>query len=89
MQKTLKEKDTSGKTEIQEPGKLILFNSTHTWDDVIIQLEKATGYDLLPCEQIALIAHTKGKATVKTGERSELRTIENVLKEISLITVIE
>lgn len=89
MQKTLKKKYTSVTTGVKDPGKLILFNSTHTWDDVIIQLEKATGYDVLHCEQIALIAHTKGKAIVKTGEMSELRAIDNILKEINLITVIE
>ncbi|MFC2093184.1 ATP-dependent Clp protease adaptor ClpS [Bacteroidota bacterium] len=68
---------------------LILYNSRHFWDDVVLQLQKATGYDLLHCEQIAVIAHTKGNAVVKTGDFEELAKIDNVLKEISLVTKIK
>ena len=68
---------------------LILFNSRHFWDDVVLQVQKATGYDLLHCEQIAIIAHTKGNAVVKTGDFDELAKIDNVLKEISLVTKIK
>lgn len=68
--------------------RLILYNSNHLWEDVINQLQKATKYDILHCEQIAIIAHTKGKATVKTGTLKELVKIDCVLKEIHLITEI-
>ena len=68
--------------------RLILYNSNHLWEDVINQLQKATKYDILHCEQIAIIAHTKGKATVKTGALKELAKIDSVLKEIHLITEI-
>ncbi|MBK8551187.1 MAG: ATP-dependent Clp protease adaptor ClpS [Ignavibacteria bacterium] len=61
----------------------------HTWDDVILQLQKATGYDIIHCEQIAIIAHTKGKAVVKSGDIEELEIINNILREIMLITSIE
>jgi hypothetical protein len=69
--------------------KLILFNSNHLWEDVINQLQKATGYDIIHCEQIATIAHIKGNATVKTGKFEELIGINRVLKEIHLITEIK
>lgn len=69
--------------------KLILYNSNHIWDDVLNQLELATGYDRLHCEQIAIIAHTKGKAVVKSGDLDELEPVNSVLKEIRLITEIE
>jgi len=69
--------------------KLVLFNSNHIWDDVIMQLQKATGFDMVHCEQIAVIAHTTGKAVVKSGEYSELSKIDSVLKEISLVTEIQ
>lgn len=72
-----------------ELRKLVLFNSHHIWDDVIIQIQKATGYDIVHCEQIAIIAHTKGKAVVKSGEIDELKNINNILKEINLVTTIE
>lgn len=68
--------------------RLLLFNSNHLWDDVIIQIHKATGFEILQCEQIAMIAHTKGKAIVKSGEYKELIRVESVLKEIGLITKI-
>ena len=66
--------------------KLILYNSQHFWDDVVIQLKKATGFDLVQCEQIAMIAHTSGKAIVKSGDYDELIKIDSVLKEINLVT---
>jgi ATP-dependent Clp protease adapter protein ClpS len=74
--------------EVPVLRKLFLFNSMHFWDDVVIQLQKATGFDILHCEQIAMIAHTKGKAVVKSGDYGELKTIEEVLKEINLVTKI-
>lgn len=78
-------------TEEQVPviRKLILYNSYHLWDDVILQLQKATGFDLVHCEQIAIIAHTKGSAVVKSGTYEELKKIDNVLKEIGLVTRID
>ena len=83
-----KEKTT---TDIESPTlrRLILFNSGHLWDQVILQLQKATGFDIIQCEQIAIIAHTKGKATVKSGQINELSKINNVLKEINLVTEIQ
>jgi len=74
---------------VEEMRKLILFNSSHTWDEVIEQLMKATGYDPVHCEQIAMIAHTKGKAVVKSGDVDELSHINFILKEINLVTTIE
>jgi hypothetical protein len=71
-----------------ELHRLILYNSNHYYDDVIQQLMKATGYDTIQCEQIAIIAHTKGKAVVKSGEIEELNQINSVLKEINLVTEI-
>ncbi|MBS1518007.1 MAG: ATP-dependent Clp protease adaptor ClpS [Bacteroidetes bacterium] len=84
----LKNKSITG-DESSVLHKLILFNSNHIWDDVISQLCKATGFDMLKCEQIAVFAHTKGKALVCTGEISKLNNINSVLKEINLITEIE
>jgi len=78
-------------TDIESPTikKLILYNSNHIWEQVILQLKKATGFDIMQCEQIAVIAHTKGKAVVKSGQSEELVKITNVLKEINLVTEIQ
>jgi len=89
MQNTITKNKTGDSSVDTVSKRLILFNSSHIWEDVIIQLEKATGYDMLHCEQIALIAHTRGKAVVKSGNMDELTTVESVLKEISLVTRIE
>jgi len=88
MDNKYSEKHTIKNTS-DELRRLIIFNSDHIWDDVTSQLHKATGYDNIHCEQIAVIAHTKGKAVVKSGELIELETIDSVLKEIDLITSIE
>ena len=69
--------------------KLVLYNSNHIWDDVVMQLQKATGFDMVHCEQIAVIAHTTGKSVVKSGEYNELSKIDSVLREISLVTEIQ
>jgi len=78
---------TSDETPVMR--RLLLFNSNHFWNDVVLQLMKATRYDILHCEQIAIIAHTSGKAVVKSGDLSELIPIDTVLKEINLVTKIE
>lgn len=75
-------------TDIEIEHSLVLYNSLHVYDDVVNQLHKATGYDLIQCEQIAIIAHTKGKAVVKSGEIPSLQKINSVLKEIDLVTEI-
>ena len=72
-----------------ESRKLILFNSSHFWDEVVLQLQKATGYDIRHCEQIAMIAHTKGKAVVMSGDTEKLYEVQKVLKEINLHTEIQ
>jgi ATP-dependent Clp protease adapter protein ClpS len=74
--------------EVPVLRRLFIFNSMHFWDDVVRQLKKATGFDVLQCEQIAVIAHTTGKAVVKSGDFEELIKIDAVLKEINLITKI-
>ncbi|MEP7145494.1 MAG: ATP-dependent Clp protease adaptor ClpS [bacterium] len=88
MKEKVVEKESSGNST-SELRKLILFNSNHIWDDVILQIQKATGYDLVQCEQIATIAHTKGKAVIKSGDPDELEPVNIVLREINLITNIE
>lgn len=89
MSTTVKELETADvDSGVDVTKKLELYNSAHYWDDVVRQLNKATGYDLLHCEQIAVIAHTKGKAIVKSGEVTELKQIQSVLNEINLKTKI-
>ena len=52
---------------------LILHNDDfNTFDHVIDCLVRICKHDELQAEQCALLVHTKGKATVKTGARADL-----------------
>lgn len=77
-------------TRIGDPWKVILFNDDiHTFDEVIVQLQKATGCGVQRAEQIAFEAHTKGKAIAFSGEFNECFRVSGVLREIQLIVEIE
>jgi ATP-dependent Clp protease adaptor protein ClpS len=59
--------------EITDRQKLLLYNDdVNTFDHVIDCLIRICKHDELQAEQCALIVHTKGKATVKTGARADL-----------------
>jgi hypothetical protein len=80
MSTTVKEVEQSDvDSGVDVTRKLELYNSAHYWDDVVRQLNKATGYDF---------SHTKGKAIIKSGEVQELKRIQSVLNEINLKTKI-
>ncbi|MDZ7291012.1 MAG: ATP-dependent Clp protease adaptor ClpS [candidate division KSB1 bacterium] len=77
-------------TRIGEPWKVVLYNDNiHTFDEVILQLQKATGCSVQRAEQIAFEAHTKGKAVAFSGEFNECFRVAGVLREIQLIVEIE
>ncbi len=77
-------------TRIGEPWKVILYNDDiHTFDEVILQLQKATRCSAQRAEQIAFEAHTKGKAVAFSGEFDECFRVAGVLREIQLIVEIE
>lgn len=55
------------------PAQIIVFNDDHnTFEWVIKCFEEVLRHAHEQAEQLALIIHFKGKATVKTGPRSEL-----------------
>jgi ATP-dependent Clp protease adaptor protein ClpS len=69
---------------------LILFNdSNHSFDEVIGQIIKATGYGYDKAESITMQVHTKGKAAVLNGELDKCLRAQSVLEEINLRTSIE
>jgi len=74
----------------QEPGKVILFNDeVHTFDEVIIQLIKATRCAQEKAEALAWEVHTRGKAIVFSGEMIRCVEVSSILEEIQLMTQIE
>ena len=75
---------------LDAPWKVILYNDEiHTFDEVIIQLIKATGCTAARAEELAWQVHTNGKACVFEGSFEECFRVQGVLREIQLVTEIE
>lgn len=75
---------------VDSPWRVILFNDEiHTFDDVIMQLVKATGCTTSFAEGKAWEVHTRGKAMVFEGTFEECFRVQGVLREIELVTEIE
>ncbi|MDQ7064560.1 MAG: ATP-dependent Clp protease adaptor ClpS [candidate division KSB1 bacterium] len=82
--------DETTDIKINEPWKVILYNDDiHTFDEVILQLRKATGCSDAEAERIALEAHTKGKAVAYSGPFEKCFKVMGILREIQLIVEIE
>jgi ATP-dependent Clp protease adapter protein ClpS len=75
------ERDTS-------PGdgfRVILYNDDyHSVDEVVLQIQKATGYDIYRATAVMLEAHTKGRAVCFRGEREKCHRVANILRQIRL-----
>ena len=77
-------------TRIGQPWKVILYNDDiHTFDEVILQLQKALRCSVQRAENIAFEAHTKGKAIAFNGDFNECYRVAGILQEIQLIVEIE
>lgn len=82
--------DVLTEERLDDPWKVILFNDDiHTFDEVILQLVKATGCSLQHAERVAWKVHTEGKAVAYQGTFDECFRVNGVLREIQLITEIE
>ena len=65
--------------------RVILYNDeNHSFDEVILQLQKATGCNLEKAIDIMLEAHTKGRAICYKGGRDDCQKVCRVLREIRL-----
>ena len=72
------------------PAQLIVYNDDHnTFDWVIECFMSVLGHSSVQAEQLALIIHTKGKATVKTGPKETLLEPKDALTERGWSAVIE
>ncbi|MCX7929905.1 MAG: ATP-dependent Clp protease adaptor ClpS [Chlorobi bacterium] len=77
-------------TIVGSPAKCILYNDDwHTFDEVIVQLVKATGCSIEEAEHLTWEVHTRGKATVFEGALSDCLRVSSILEEIALNTSIE
>lgn len=75
---------------VDEPWRVILYNDEiHTFEEVIVQLVKATGCSTGRAEELAWQVHSEGKACVFEGSFEECFRVQGVLREIQLVTEIE
>ncbi len=81
---------TDEKVEVQRPWQVILFNDDwHTFDQVILQVQKATGCSLEDATLITLKAHTDGQAVCFSGPLERCEIVAGKLQEIKLNVRIE
>jgi ATP-dependent Clp protease adapter protein ClpS len=67
------------------PWVVILYNDDwHPMDEVVFQLQKATGCSLETAEAIMVEAHTTGRAVAYTGTQEECERVAGVLRQIRL-----
>ena len=86
----LTEQDLDLDLEGDLPARIIVYNDEHnTFEWVIECFMEILGHSSIQAEQLALIIHTKGKATVKTGSKEELLPLMGALNDRGLSAVIE
>jgi len=72
------------------PFYVILYNDDHhAVDEVVLQVQKATGVSLHQAFEITMEAHTKGRAVCFTGEIDECEKVAAVLREIKLTVEVD
>lgn len=79
-----------GMIDLDDPSLLVVYNDdVNTFDWVIQCLIEVCGHSFEQSEQLSLLIHFKGKATVKTAPFDDLRPLKDALVERGLSAVIE
>ena len=77
-------------TGLGHPWVVILFNDDyHTFDAVVVQVQKATACSHAEAFQITYAAHTNGQAVAYVGPKAECERVVNILREIDLRAELE
>ena len=77
-------------SDIGELAQLIVYNDDHnTFDWVVECFMEVLGHDQTQSEQLSLLIHFKGKATVKTAPKKILKPKKDALIDRGLSAVIE
>jgi ATP-dependent Clp protease adaptor protein ClpS len=72
-------------TRLQSPWIVILYNDEwHPYDQVVFQVQKATGCSEEEAEWITYEAHSQGKAVAYNGSMEECERVANILRQIRL-----
>ena len=86
----LVEDEVTNDASTGEPSQLIVFNDeVNSFEWVIKCFQEVLKHSSEQAEQLSVIIHTKGKATVKTAPLKELRPKKDALVEKGLSAVIE
>ena len=79
-----------GQVDLDDPALLVVYNDdVNTFDWVIQCLMEVCSHSFEQSEQLSLLIHFKGKATVKTAPFDDLRPMKDALVERGLSAVIE
>ena len=82
---SVEEAQSAEPTETGSDFRVILYNDDyHDLDEVVLQLIKATGYQIEQCLEITLEVDHKGRAICYRGGREECHRVTRVLREIRL-----
>ena len=77
-------------TEQELPWSVILYNDDHhSFEAVILQVQKATGVSLERAYEISMEAHTKGRAICYTGPLERCEHVAGILRQINLTVEID
>jgi ATP-dependent Clp protease adaptor protein ClpS len=72
-------------TLVIEPWNVVLLNDdVHTFEEVILQVMKATGCHLEQAQAITWDVHYKGEAICFTGHKERCELVASILEEIDL-----
>jgi len=79
------ELSTDAENAPEIPWNVILYNDdVHSFEEVIFQVQKATGFALERAVEITLEAHQTGRAVCFTGDLDTCNRVAGILKEIRL-----
>ena len=85
IERVLPDHDEQDTIDNEGPYVVILYNDDyHGFDEVISQVQKATGYDIERCLKITLEAHQRGRAIAFTGSSPDCERAANILRQIRL-----
>ena len=74
---------------MNKKNKLVLYNDEiNTFENVIENLVRHCNFELVQAEQLAILAHYKGKVTLTHGRKNKLSSIREKLHEANLMVEI-
>jgi ATP-dependent Clp protease adaptor protein ClpS len=79
------EEEIESDIRLDYPWNVILYNDdVHSFEEVILQVQKATGVPIEKAIEITLEAHQNGRAICYSGPIEKCTQVANILKEIRL-----